>query len=87
MEQIFFNSVIALAGFLMAWLIKVVWDALSDLKRSLRELEKDMHELYVRKDHFRDAVQDLRQELRDSLGRIDRTLNLIFEKLDCKEDK
>lgn len=56
----------------MGWILKVVWDAINDLQRDLRNVEQD----YVRKDDFRDAI-----------GRIEAMLTRIFDKLDGKVDK
>lgn len=72
MDQGIINWVFAFAGALMGWILKVVWDAINDLQRDLRDVEQD----YVRKDDFRDAI-----------GRIEAMLTRIFDKLDGKVDK
>lgn len=72
MDQTVINWLFAFIGGLMGWILKVVWDAINDLQRDLRNVEQD----YVRKDDFRDAI-----------GRIEAMLTRIFDKLDGKVDK
>ena len=73
---------------------KVIWDAIRDLKSDIREIEKDLPEIYVRKDDFRDAVQEIRTEMREmrqdmkvSFKHIDDTLGAVFKRLENKEDR
>lgn len=94
MDQQIINWVFAGFGTAVGWVLKVIWDAIRDLKNDLREIEKDLPEVYVRKDDFRDAVQEIRTEMREmrqdmkvSFKHVDDTLNIIFEKLNKKEDR
>ncbi len=94
MDQSVVNWAIAIAGFLGGWVLKVVWDAVKTLQRDLRTLERDMPEIYVRKDDFRETVKGLREDMRevrqdmkDGFNKIDSTLGLLFKKIDGKEDK
>jgi len=81
-------------GAAAGWILKVVWDAIKELKSDLRVIERDLPEMYVRKDDFKDAVLDIKTEMREmrqdmKLGfkHVDDTLNVIFEKLNKKEDR
>lgn len=94
MEQSIFNWAVGIAGFLGGWVLKVVWDAVKTLQRDLREIERGMPEIYVRKDDFRETVKGLREDMRevrqdmkDGFNKIDSTLGLLFKKIDGKEDK
>jgi len=71
-----------------------VWDAIRELKTDLRTIEKDLPEVYVRKDDFKDSVSDIKQDLRDmrsdmkvGFKQVDDTLNSLFDKLNKKEDR
>ena len=86
-NQTLFNLAIAVAGFLGGWWLKVMWDAIKDMQKDLREIERELPEVYVRKDDFKDTVKDLREEMRTGFNKIDGLLNLIFNKLEKKEDK
>lgn len=67
--------------------MKVVWDAIKELKTDIRQIERDLPEVYVRKDDFKEAVREIKQDMKDGFNKIDNTLGLIFKKLESKEDK
>jgi hypothetical protein len=94
MEQTLINWLFAGFGAALGWLMKVIWDAIKDLKADMKQIERDLPEVYVRKDHFTAAVsdikgdmKDLRHDMRDGFSKIDNTLVLLFKRLDNKEDR
>ena len=87
MDQTLFNWVVGVCGFLGGWVLKVVWDAIKELKTDIRQIERDLPEVYVRKDDFKEAVREIKQDMKDGFNKIDNTLGLIFKKLESKEDK
>lgn len=87
MDQVIFNWAVGLSGALGGWILKVIWDAIVELKKDLQRMDTKMHEDFVRRDDFKDAVSGIKSDMRDGFTKIDNTLNLIFKKLDHKEDK
>ena len=87
MDQTLFNWVVGVCGFLGGWVLKVIWDAITDSKKDIRQIERDLPEVYVRKDDFKEAVREIKQDMKDGFNKIDNTLGLIFKKLEHKEDK
>jgi hypothetical protein len=87
MDQTLFNWVVGVCGFLGGWILKVIWDAIKELKSDIRQIERDLPEVYVRKDDFKEAVRDIKQDMKEGFNKIDNTLGLIFKKLEHKEDK
>jgi hypothetical protein len=87
MDQMIFNWAVAAAGALGGWVLKVIWDAIVELKKDLRNMDTKMHEDFVRRDDFKEAVGDIKQDMKDGFNKIDNTLGLIFKKLEKKEDK
>jgi F0F1-type ATP synthase membrane subunit b/b' len=94
MDQTIINWLFAGFGAAIGWILKVVWDALADLKSDIRAIERDLPEVYVRKDDFKDAVREIKEEMREmrqdiklSFNKVDDTLNVIFEKINKKEDR
>jgi hypothetical protein len=87
MDQTLFNWVVGVCGFLGGWVLKVIWDAIKELKTDIRQIERDLPEVYVRKDDFKEAVRDIKQDMKEGFNKIDNTLGLIFKKLEHKEDK
>jgi len=87
MDQMIFNWAVAAAGALGGWVLKVIWDAIVELKKDLRNMDTKMHEDFVRRDDFKEAVGEIKQDMKDGFNKIDSTLGLIFKKLEKKEDK
>jgi len=87
MDQMIFNWAVAAAGALGGWVLKVIWDAIVELKKDLRQMDVKMHEDFVRRDDFKEAVSEIKQDMKDGFNKIDNTLGLIFKKLEKKEDK
>lgn len=75
-NQPLFNLIITVSGAIGGWMLKVIWDAIRDLKNDISNLNKEMHQDFVRRDDFGDAVK-----------RIEYMCERIFDKLDNKMDK
>ena len=74
--QTLFNIAVGLGGFLGGFLLKIIWDAIKELRKTLGELEVRLPDAYVKKDdfqHFSDAIF--------------RKLDKIEDKIDAKADK
>ena len=76
MDQNFYNIAVAATGAAIGWFVKVVWDAVKELERNLKELERDLHINYVAKDDYRQDIIELKDMLKQ-----------IFDRLDRKADK
>lgn len=75
-NQQLFNIVMTGCGALGGWMLKVIWDALRDLKHDITRLNDTMHNDFVRREDFTEAVR-----------RIEYMCERIFDKLDNKADK
>lgn len=94
MDQTIVNWLFTGFGAAVGWVLKVVWDAITELKADMKQIERDLPEVYVRKDDFKSAVSDikedmkeLRHDMKDGFNKLDSTLGLLFKKLERKEDK
>ena len=76
MDQNMLNWVFAAFGAIISWILNAVWGAIKDLKTDMKEINKEIHEDFLRKDDYRVDIADMKQ-----------MLNRIFEKLDSKVDK
>lgn len=74
--QPYINMTIGVVFATVGWLVRMLWEAVQELKRDLRDLEVKLPEEYVRKN-----------DLTEILRRIDATLERIEKKLDAKVDK
>ncbi len=82
MDQNIINGLFAICGFLGGWVLKILWDAIGDLKKDLRAIETTLPETYVRKDDWRQSLHDLKEDMKEGFRKIDTTLNSIFKKID-----
>lgn len=87
MDQMVFNWAVAAAGALGGWILKVIWDAIVELKKDIQRMDTKMHEDFVRRDDFKDAVKEIKEDMKDGFNKIDGMLGLLFKKLENKEDK
>jgi low affinity Fe/Cu permease len=71
-NQVVFNFVVAIAGFLGVFVFNTVTRKLQKLEDKIAEMPKD----YVQKDDYRADI-----------GEIKAILKQIFDKLDSKQDK
>jgi hypothetical protein len=96
MEQTVFNWAVAAAGALGGWVLKVIWDMLREMRTEmqardkiiqddLKKLDTKMHDDFVRRDDFKDAVKEIKDDMRVGFSNVDSTLRLIFKKLENKE--
>ena len=76
MEQSLINWLFAAVGAAFGWILKIVWDAITDLKKDMKDLNKEVHEDFVRKEDYRVDIAEIKQ-----------MLARIFDKLDAKVDK
>lgn len=75
-SQHIINITIGIAGAFGGYFIKLLLDSMHDLKTDLKDLAREVHTDYVKRDDFTDAVK-----------RIETMLERIFDKLDDKADK
>lgn len=84
MEQSLINWVAALCGALGGWVLKILWDAIQDLKADMHQIERDLPEIYVRKDDWREDMRQLREDMQRGFDKIEQTLGILFKKIDAK---
>jgi len=94
MDQVVFNWAVAVAGFCGGWILKIIWDAIQDLKKDVRSMDAKMHEDFVRRDDFKEAIKDvkedmseLKQDMKDGFTKLEDMVGLLFKKIDHKVDK
>ena len=85
MDQTIINWVFSVAGAATGWVLKVLWDAVSDLKRDLRQIERDLPGVYVRRDDFRDAVRELKDDMRAGFEKVEASLVHLADRLDKQQ--
>lgn len=81
--QVLFNIAFGIAGFFGGWV-------LNNLSKSIEKLDTDVRAMphtYVSKADWKDAMKEMKEEMRAGFEKIDANFGTIFKKLDRKEDK
>lgn len=81
--QVLFNIAFGIAGVFGGWV-------LNNITKSIERLDADVRAMpvnYVTKDDWKDAMKDMKDEMRSGFDKIDANFNNVFKKLDRKEDK
>ena len=81
--QVLFNIAFGIAGVFGGWV-------LNNITKSVERLDTDVRAMpltYVTKDDWKDAMREMKEEMRSGFDKIDANFNNVFKKLDKKEDK
>jgi len=88
-HQQLINWLILVAGGSIGWIMKLLYDAVTGLKNNMRQIERDLPEIYVRKDDFKAAMMDvksdmreLRQDMKEGFASVDRGITMVFKRID-----
>ena len=87
MDQALFNWVVGVAGILGGWTLKVIWDSLRDLRSELKSMDTKMHDDFVRRDDFKDAMAEHKADMQNGFREVKEMIGLLFKKLENKADK
>jgi hypothetical protein len=76
---------IGLSGVLAAlgWFAREIWDSLKELRRDTHQIEKDLREMYVR----RDDLKEVRIEMSARFDKLESLIGSLYERLHDKADK
>jgi ribosomal protein S20 len=81
--QLLFNILLGITSGFGGWVLNNMTKAIDRIDTDVRNLPHN----YVQRDDFRDAMRELKDDMRSGLASIDKQLGVIFKKLDSKEDK
>lgn len=81
--QVLFNVVVCVAGFFGGWTLNRIYSAIDRLDGDVR----NMPMTYVTKDDWKDAMKEMKDEMRNGFDKIDTSLGSIYKRLERKEDK
>jgi molybdenum cofactor biosynthesis enzyme MoaA len=81
-SQAVFDWIVGIGGAIVGWALKMIWEAIKDIRVDIKDLDKQMHEDFVRRDDFKEAIREIKDDMRAGFSKVDNTLGLIFKKLD-----
>ena len=82
-----FNWIVAFAGAAGGWILKIIWDAIQELKRDLKGMDSKMHDDFVRRDDFKDAMAEHKSDMQNGFKEIKELIGALFKRLENKADK
>jgi len=76
---------IGLGGVLAAlgWFAREIWDSLKELRKDTHQIEKDLREMYVR----RDDLKEVRIEMSARFDKLESLIGSLYERLHDKADR
>lgn len=72
----------AFTGFI-GWFAREIWDSVKELRKDIHHIEKNLPEIYVR----RDELKEVRQELMARFDKLENMMSQFFDRLNDKADK
>lgn len=73
------GCVIAFIG----WFAREIWDSVKELRKDIHQIEKDLPEVYVR----RDDLREVRLEMIARFDKLESIMSSFFDRLNDKADK
>jgi len=67
--------------------MKIIWDSIQSLRADVKGLDMKMHDDFVRRDDFKDAVLVLREDMKEGFRETKDMIGLLFKKIEAKADK
>lgn len=72
---------------LIGWFAREIWDAIKELRGDLKQLDQKMHYDFVRRDDFRDAMAEHKQDMQQGFREVKELIGALFKRLENKQDK
>lgn len=85
--QVMFNVLIGISGACGGWILKMIWDAVTELRKDLKELNREVNQDFVRREDFRVAITELKSDVKEGFREVKDAINLLFERVNDKVDK
>lgn len=86
-SQAIFNIIVGISGALGGWVLKIIWDAIRTLDGDVKNLGREVHNEFVKRDDFRETTQDLKNDMRHGFQRMEEMIGAVFKRLENKADK
>ena len=81
--QVLFNLAIGAAGLFGGYVLTRIYNAIDKLDDDVRKIPVN----YVQKDDFKTAVADIKNDIRAGFQQVDRSLSVLFDRINEKADK
>jgi 23S rRNA C2498 (ribose-2'-O)-methylase RlmM len=82
-----FNLALAIGVAASGWFGREIWESVKMARKEIRDIDVKMHQDFVRREDFKDAIADLKTDMKEGFSEVRSTLQLLSNKLDSKSDK
>lgn len=81
--QILINLILGCVIAFIGWFAREIWDSVKELRKDIHQIEKDLPEIYVR----RDDLREVRIEMAARFDKLESIMSSFFDRLNDKADK
>lgn len=85
--QTLINLVAGTVLTVLGWFARQLWDAITELRKDMHNIETELPKMYMRKDEIKEILKEVKEDHKEDMREIKEILNKIFIKLDEKIDK
>lgn len=71
----------------LGWFAREIWDAVKELRRDMHRIEKDLPEIYARRDEMRETFKEVRHDMNQGFNKIETLIGQLFDRLNNKVDR
>ena len=82
-----FNILLAVGLGGVGWFAREIWESVKMARKEIRDIDIKMHQDFVRREDFKDAIAELKTDMKEGFAEVKDTLQLLSKKLDSKLDK
>ena len=85
--QTLFNVLIGLSGAMGGWILKMIWDAVSELRKEMKELNREVNQDFVRREDFKESIAEVKADMKEGFREVKDMISLLFDKVNEKADR
>lgn len=85
--QTLFNILIGLSGAMGGWILKMIWDAVSELRKEMKELNREVNQDFVRREDFKESIAEVKADMKEGFREVKDMISLLFDKVNEKADR
>ena len=85
--QSVFNAILVIGLGGVGWFGREIWESVKMARKEIRDIDVKIHQDFVRRDDFKEAVAELKSDMKEGFSEVRSSLQLLSNKLDSKTDK
>jgi hypothetical protein len=69
---------------LIGWFAREIWETIKDLRKEIKDLDRKMHNDFVRRDDFKDAMAEHKKDMQRGFDEVKDLIGTLFKQ---KQDR